>query len=106
VAEALREVTEPRRFTVTVYGTLQIADAIQHGFGLRLDPKGDRPPELRGRRVIRGTYTPRAGDLIRDRGLWGKSVRAQLRIERDALVSTSAIRPPVFTLLDVEERAG
>jgi hypothetical protein len=89
-----------------VYGVLQVADAIQHGFALRLDPRRERDPLLRGKRIIRGTYTPRAGDMIRDLGLWGKRVRARIEVERDALVSTSTIRPASYTLLEVEEAAA
>jgi hypothetical protein len=106
VKEALREIEEPEEMLVDAYGVLSMADALLHEFALRLDPRGDRPAELRNKRIVRGTYEARVGDAIRDRGLWDRSVRARIRIETDAIVSTSAIRPPTFTLVDVEERPG
>jgi hypothetical protein len=105
IGEALRTVTEPVSQLVTAFGTLSIADATQDGFGLRLDLDMPRPALLRRRRLIRGTYDPAAGRAIRDDGLWGKEVKATILVEQDALVSTSTIRPPHFTLKAVEARS-
>jgi hypothetical protein len=103
VAEALREVTETTRFIEVVVGTLSIADATQKTFGLAFE-RGARKPEIfRNRRLIRGSYTPEVEDLIIERGLWGRRVRATIEVERDRVVSTSTIRPPEFRLLDVEQ---
>lgn len=49
-----------------------------------------------------------SGDLVPaegEQGLWGNRVRARIRVEQDALVSTSTIRPPTFTLVHVESAA-
>jgi hypothetical protein len=103
VADALKEVTQPRTFTEVVIGTLSIADATQKMFGLALDPGRRKPPSLRGKRLVRGRYTPAVEELMRDRGLWGRRVRATLEVKQDALISTSTIRPPEYRLIDVEE---
>jgi hypothetical protein len=101
VADVLREVQEPRRFNVTAIGALSMADAIHRQFALVLDP-GDKPDVFKGKRVVRGRYAPAIGDRIRDQGFWGKRVAATIQVERDALISTSKVRPPVFTLVGVE----
>jgi hypothetical protein len=82
---------------------LSIADATQKMFGLQLDPKARKPQALRGKRVIRGSYTPEVEARIIERGLWGRRVRADIEVERDPLISTSTIRPPAYRLLDVRE---
>lgn len=104
VADALRESTQPREVTITAFGTLSIADQEQHGFGLRLDPKAKRDPILKGKRIVHGVYRPEIEAKIRDDGLWGRPVKARLLVVRDALVSTSAIRPASYTLISVDPR--
>ncbi|HEY4811768.1 MAG TPA: hypothetical protein VIH71_11995 [Solirubrobacteraceae bacterium] len=106
VAEELNASTEPRETTITAFGTLSIANQELHGFGLRLDSNATRDPLLKGRRVVNGTYLPEVEAKIRDENLWGSEVRASLLVVRDALISTSTVRPPTFTLLDVEPRYG
>jgi hypothetical protein len=91
---------------VTAIGTLSLADQEQHRFGLRLDPDVAKPQALKGKRVVRGTYLPKVEAEIRDKSLWGKEVRASILVVRDALISTSNIRPPSYTLVDVEPRRG
>lgn len=103
VAEALKTVTEPTKVLEVVLGTLTIADAEQKMFGLVFDRGAARPEIFRGKRLIRGSYTPQVGDLMRDEGLWGKRVRATIEVTRDALLSTSTIRPPSYRLIDVEQ---
>jgi hypothetical protein len=104
VADALRESTQPKEITITAFGTLSIADQEQSGFGLRLDSKAERDPLLKGKRVVHGVYLPEVETKIRDEGLWGRPVKAKLLVVRDALVSTSAIRPASYTLISVEPR--
>jgi hypothetical protein len=104
VAEELKASTEPRETTITAFGTLSIANQELHGFGLRLDRDAKRDPLLRGKRVVNGTYLPEVETKIRDENLWGSEVRATLRVIRDALISTSTVRPATFILLDVEPR--
>jgi hypothetical protein len=104
VAEELKASTEPRETTITAFGTLSIANQELHGFGLRLDREAKRDPLLKGRRVINGTYLPEVETKIRDDNLWGSEVRATLLVVRDALISTSTVRPATFVLLDVEPR--
>lgn len=104
VAVALKAAGEAIPLTVVAMGVLSIADATQRGFGLRLDSEAARHPALRGRRLIRGHYTSDAGEKIREMGLWGKEVRATLRVIMDPHFSTSTIRPPVYTLVDVDPR--
>jgi hypothetical protein len=103
VAEELKSVTDPRRHLVTVIGVISLADAIHKEFALDLDTTTRKPPMLRGKRRVRGGYTPKVESKIRELGLWGRRVRARIEIERDPLLSTSTIRPPRFRLLDVEE---
>lgn len=104
VAEELRAASEPREVRIAAFGTLSIANQEQHGFGLKLDTDARRHALLKGKRVVHGTYLPPVEARIRDEGLWGREVRATLSIVRDALVSTSTIRPPSYTLIDVEPR--
>ncbi len=104
VAEQLKAASEPREATIIAFGTLSIANQEQHGFGLKLDPDAKRPAHLKGKRVVHGVYLPPVETRIRDEGLWGREVRATLRVVRDALVSTSTIRPALYTLIDVEAR--
>ena len=104
VVEELRLASEPTSETITVFGVLSQADQEVRGFGLRLAPDAARPSELKGKRLLKGTYRPDAGVAIRDQGLWGKEVRARVFVERDALISTSTIRPATYTLMSVEPR--
>ncbi len=104
VAEELREATQPTEHTITAFGTLALANKEQHGFGLRLDPDARRDPVLKGKQVVHGTYRPEVEEEIIERNLWGREVRATLLVVRDALVSTSTIRPPTYTLIEVESR--
>ena len=104
VADALRAASEPLEQTIVAFGVLSIANQEQHGFGLKLDTDATRHRLLKGKRVVHGTYLPPVEARIRDEGLWGTEVRATLLVVRDALVSTSTIRPPSYTLIDVEPR--
>ncbi len=104
VVEELRASTEPRETKITAFGTLSIANQEQHGFGLRLDRDATRHALLKGKRVVNGVYLPEVEAKIRDGNLWGAQVRATLLVVRDALISTSTVRPPEFTLIDVEPR--
>jgi hypothetical protein len=102
VAEQLKAASEPLEVSVVAFGILSIANQEQRGFGLKLDLEVRRHALLKGKRVVHGTYIPPVEAKIRDEGLWGREVRATLRVVRDALVSTSTIRPPSYTLIDVE----
>ena len=104
MAEELKASTEPRETTITAFGTLSIANQELHGFGLRLDRDATRDPLLKGKRVVNGTYLPEVEAKIRDENLWGSEVRATLLVVRDALISTSTVRPATYTLVDVEPR--
>lgn len=106
VVEELRASTEPKERVVTAFGILSAADQDQHGFGLRLDADRRKDPLLRGKRTVRGAYAPEVEASIRDNGLWGKYVRAQILVVRDAVVSTSTIRPATYTLVGVEAADG
>jgi hypothetical protein len=104
VDEELGASTEPLELEITAFGTLSVANKELHGFGLRLDPDATRHAMLRGKRVVNGTYLPALEAKIRDEGLWGREVRAKLKVVRDALISTSTVRPATYTLIDVEPR--
>jgi hypothetical protein len=106
VVDTLRTVSTPQEFELVVFGILSLADAIHHEFGLRLDAQARREhPFLRGKQVIRGSVTPLVEDAIRDRGIWGKRVRATVRVRRDAVISTATVRPASYSLVDAEESA-
>lgn len=104
VVEELAASSEPRELDVVAFGTLSLADKELRGFGLRLDPDARRDPVLRNKRVVHGTYRRDMEQKIIAEGLWGHEVRATLRVVRDALISTSTVRPATFTLIDVQER--
>lgn len=104
VIETLRTVRKPQEFELIVFGVLSLADSIHHEFGLRLDARARREhPFLRGKQIIRGSVTPSVEDAIRDRGIWGKGVRATIRVRRDAVISTSTVRPATYSLVDAVE---
>jgi hypothetical protein len=93
---------ELRRDVVKVAGTLTMADAQRHRFGLNLPKtKGPRPHPLIKRRVL-GDYTPEVGDLLKKEGLWNFGVIATLEIEYDEPGSTAIPRAPRFRLIGAE----
>lgn len=101
VAELLGTVQEARQFDVVATGVLAMADALNRHFALTLDAGIERPPAFKGKRIVRGGYQRAIGDVIRDDGWWGKRVTATIRVRRDAVISTSKVRPPTFTLVNV-----
>jgi hypothetical protein len=101
VALALKSPSEPVVEVVDVIGQLSLADSNKKLFGLDLDRNRPIPEALRRKRMVKGHYTAAVEDVIVQQGLWNTRVLASIEIEKDALISTSRIRPPEFRLVGV-----
>lgn len=82
----------------TVLGHLSMADDHLSRFVLRLFSDGPRPPQVKHKQLIRGKFEEHVGDLVKDHGLWGKDVEAQIHLERERAETVATPREPVFTL--------
>lgn len=85
-----------------VVGHLTMADDELNRFKLKLFEGAPRPPQVKGKRIVRGTYDDPLGQLLKEKGLWGKDVEAEVRIERERPDTVATPRDPRFTLLSVE----
>jgi hypothetical protein len=87
---------------ITVPGHLSMADAGRRRFTLEL-PKGwPRPPELKRKRNIEGSYEESVNQLVKSQGLWNSDVIASIRINREREETVAAPRKPKYELLSVE----
>jgi hypothetical protein len=87
---------------ITVPGHLSMADAGRRRFTLEL-PKGwPRPPELKRKRNIEGSYEESVNQLVKSQGLWNSDVIASIRINREREETVAAPRKPKYQLLSVE----
>ena len=102
----LREVQEPRVFDIVAVGVLAMADSLHRQFALTLDASAGRPEVLKRKRIVRGDYPAAIGDVIREGGWWGNRVSATIRVRRDGVISSSTVRPPTFTLVNVGPPPG
>jgi hypothetical protein len=82
----------------TVLGHLSMADDRLSRFVLELFSDGPRPPQVKHKQLIRGKFEEHVGDLVKDHGLWGEDVEAQIHLERERAETVATPREPVFTL--------
>lgn len=88
--------------TVRVPGTLTLLGSRKHRFELLLIPGQERPPLLKGKSVLEGTYADDLGARLKAEGLWDSDVMATVEVEYDVPDTTPTPRPPTYVLLDAE----
>jgi hypothetical protein len=81
-----------------VLGHLSMADDRLSRFVLELFSDGPRPPQVKHKQLIRGKFEEHVGDLVKEHGLWGEDVEAQIHLERERAETVATPREPVFTL--------
>ncbi|HEY6731915.1 MAG TPA: hypothetical protein VI039_12945 [Solirubrobacterales bacterium] len=90
----------------TVLGHLSMADADVNRFKLKLFKGAPRPPQLKRKRVVHGTYEDPVGVLLTEHGLWNKDVEAEIHVERERAETVATPRDPTFVLVSVREAAA
>ena len=93
---------ERRTEAVAVPGTLTMADSELHQFALTLPSEMARPPLLKGKHRVRGTFPEDMGHRLKDEGLWDSQVMATIDVTYDVPGSTATPRPPAYVLVDAE----
>lgn len=93
---------EARTEEVRVPGTLTMADSRRHRFELSLPSDLNRPPLLKGKQTVQGTYSEEMGHRLKDDGLWDSEVMATIEVTHDAPESTPLPRDPTFVLVEAE----
>ena len=92
--------------TVTVPGRLTMADSELRKFALTLPSELARPPLLKGKHRIRGTYPEDVGSRLKSQGLWDSNVMATIEVTFDVPGTTSTPRDSTYVLVDVEPLAS
>ena len=88
--------------TVVVPGTLDLLGSRKHRFELLLIPGQERPPLLKGKSVVEGTYADELGARLKAEGLWDSDVMATVEVEYDVPGTTPTPQPSTYVLLDAE----
>jgi hypothetical protein len=83
-------------------GTLTMADSELKQFKLTLPPDVERPPLLKGKHRVSGTYPEELGEKLKDENLWDTEVTATIDVTYDIPDTTPTPRPPAYRLLDAE----
>lgn len=91
-----------RTDTVSVPGTLTMADSELRQFALTLPSELARPPLLKGKHRVRGTYSEEMGNRLKSEGLWDSEVMASIDVTYDMPASTPTPRDPTYELVEVE----
>lgn len=87
---------------LTVPGTLTMADSELRKFALTLPKSLERPPLLKGKHRVQGTFSEEMGVHLREAGLWDSDVTATIAITFDVAGSTPTPREPQFELVQAE----
>jgi len=85
-----------------VVGHLSMADDHLNRFVLRLFSDGPRPPQVKSKQIIRGRFEDQVGDLVKEHGLWGADVEAQIHLERERAETVATPREPKFILMSAK----
>jgi hypothetical protein len=93
---------EPRTETVQVPGTLTMADSRRHRFELSLPSGATRPPLLKGKSLVEGTYDEDVGLRLKSERLWDAEVNTTIEVTYDVPETTPTPRDPLYRLLDAE----
>jgi hypothetical protein len=92
--------------TVSVPGKLSMADSDLSRFALTL-PKGlPRPPLLKGKHRIYGTYAEDVGMHLKNENLWDSDVMATIEVTFDLPGTTPTPREKKYALLAAEPLPG
>lgn len=87
---------------VGVPGTLTMADSELRQFALTLPAQLERPPLLKGKHRVRGTYAEEMGKRLKSDKLWDSEVMATIHVTYDVPGSTPTPREPLYELVDAE----
>jgi hypothetical protein len=93
---------EQRTETLQVPGTLTMADSRRHRFELSLPSGAIRPPLLKGKSLVEGTYDEEVGLRLKSEGLWDAEVNTTIEVTYDVPETTPTPRDPQYRLLDAE----
>jgi len=88
--------------TVRVPGTLTLLGSRRHRFELLLIPGQERPPLLKNKSIVEGTYTDELGGRLKAEGLWDSDVVATVEVEYDVPGTTPTPQQSTYVLLDAE----
>jgi hypothetical protein len=83
-------------------GTLTMADSELRQFKLTLPPGVERPPRLKGKHRVSGTYPEELGQKLKDQSLWDSEVTATIEATFDLPGTTATPRPTTYRLVDAE----
>lgn len=86
----------------TVVGHLSMADDHLNRFVLRLFPNAPRPPQVKSKQLLRGKFEDHVGALVKEHGLWGADVEAQIHLERERTETVATPREPKYTLVSAK----
>ena len=87
---------------LVVPGTLTMADSELRQFKLTLPAGVERPPLLKGKHRVNGTYPDTVGLKLKAEGLWDSDVTATLDVTFDIPGTAARLGPTVFRLVDAE----
>jgi hypothetical protein len=90
----------------TVLGRLSMADEYKNRFELRLYKGAPRPPQVKRRRLVKGSFDETLGEFVKEQNLWGKDVEAVIHVERERADTVATPRDPSFVLLSVRATPG
>ncbi len=93
---------EQRTEVVQVPGTLTMADSRRHRFELSLPSGAIRPPLLKGKSLVEGTYDEDVGLRLKSEGFWDAEVNTTIEVTYDVPETTPIPRDPQYRLLDAE----
>jgi hypothetical protein len=93
---------EQRVESVAVPGKLTMADSELRQFALTLPSKLARPPLLKSKHRVRGTYPEDIGARLKSQGLWDTDVMATIEVTFDVPGTTPIPRDPTYVLADAE----
>jgi hypothetical protein len=93
---------EKQSGVVEVPGTLTMADSELKQFALTLPPELGRPPLLKGKHRIRGTYADELAGRLKDEGLWDSEVMATIEVSYDEPGTSPIPRDPTYRLIAAE----
>lgn len=93
---------EQRVESVAVPGKLTMADSELRQFALTLPSELARPPLLKGKHRVRGTYPEDVGARLKSQGLWDSDVMATIEVTFDVPGTTPTPRDPTYILADAE----
>ncbi len=93
---------EKQSETVKVPGKLSMADADLHKFALTLPSELVRPPLLKRKQRVYGTYPEDVGVRLKDEALWDSDVMATIEVMFDMPDTTATPRDQTYVLVDAE----